>query len=517
MRRPSPFALVLGAAATATALPLWSGHYLPLVDLPQHLHLINVLGHLDDPATLYPEIFKTRGQLTPYLGYYYAVWLLAKVFGLFAANQIFLTAVAVLTPVAMASLLRSLGRNPWLALFACPLFYGDNFYWGFINYCAALPLLFFAMALFVDTLTLAPDPKYRREVGLGLLMVSVQLMHIQAFMFAALALPLLLVMTPSDPARRIRAASAALPGVLFFGIYSIGRLGDKPDVAPGAPWHAWGPILSKQNLSFSPPGANWDKLPELLANGFQDKSDRPVVTWLVAALVLTVVASMIAKPTEKPGSTWPARLRGAALAALALAMFLYLPFDIRGYIYYLNWRFGELFALLVITALPFPGTKGLRTAVIGAGLAIAVVYGVTLASHFRDFDREANAIDTIAKAIPKKAKIAAMSFDTASAIASHPVYLHIASYAALASGGITSFSFASTPHSPLAYQGEPPPAPASEWRPDLFDFRSYGAYYDYFLVRGRVPARSVFRELVGEFAIAAQSGELTLYRHVTTP
>ena len=515
MRRPSPLALVLGVATAFTALPLWSAHYLPLVDLPQHLHLINVMGHLDDPNTLYPEIFKPRGQITPYLGYYYAVWLLAKLVGLFAANQLFLTLVAVLTPVSLAVLLEALGRNPWLSLLACPLFYGDNFYWGFINFCAALPLLFFAMALFVNTLTLPPDPKYRREILLGLLVVSVQLMHIQAFFFAAIALPLLLAMTPSDKLRRLRAAGAALPGALIFAIYSIGRLGDKPDVAPGAPWHAWGPILSKQNLSFNTVEKNWAQLPELLANGFKDNADRPVVTWLVAAALLTIVASLISKPKEAPGATWPARLRGVALAALALVMFLYLPFDIRGYIYYLNFRFAELFALLVIVALPFPGTQGLRLAVVAASVSIAVVYGMTLASHFHDFDREANAIDAITHAVPQKAKIAALSFDTNSAIALHPVYLHIASYPALERGGITSFSFASTPHSPLAYQRNPPPAPASEWYADGFDYRTYGAYYDVFLVRGKVPAQRVFHGDDSQYSIAAQSGAFTLYRRAT--
>lgn len=514
MRRPTPFEAALGLAAAATALPLWSARFLPFVDQPQHLHLINALAHLDDANTLYPEYFQPRGQITPYLGYYYAVWLLAKPFGIFTANQLFLTLVAVATPVSMAALLKALGRSPWLALLACPLFYGDNLYWGFINYCAALPLLFFALALFVRTLEATPDPRYRREALLAMILIAVQLMHIQAFFFAGLALPLLLAMTPSDRVRRLRAVGAAVPGGLLFAIYSIGRLGDKPDVAPGAPWHAWGPIFSKENLSFYPASANWAKLPELLANGFNDKADRPVVTWLLVVAALSVATSLASRPTDPWGKTWPARLRGPALAALALAMLLFLPFDIRGYIYYLNYRFAELFALLAITVLPFPAARNLRMLVAGGALGIAVIYGVTLASHFRDFDREANAIDTISHAVPPKAKIAALSFDVASAIASHPVYLHFASYAALASGGITSFSFASTPHSPLAYRVPPPPAPSSEWRADQFDFPSYGSYYDHYLVRGAVDPRRVFRGQNDRVTVAAQSGEFTLYRRV---
>ncbi len=58
------FALALVAGAT----PLWSARQLPMVDLPQHLHLISVLHRLDDPTTLYPRVFKVTGTVA-FLGY----------------------------------------------------------------------------------------------------------------------------------------------------------------------------------------------------------------------------------------------------------------------------------------------------------------------------------------------------------------------------------------------------------------------------------------------------------------
>ncbi len=64
---------VFAGAIVLAVVPLWAAHALPLVDLPQHLHLISVLHRLGDPSTLYPEFFTTRGELTPYLGYYYVV------------------------------------------------------------------------------------------------------------------------------------------------------------------------------------------------------------------------------------------------------------------------------------------------------------------------------------------------------------------------------------------------------------------------------------------------------------
>ena len=252
--KPSLCAYAFGAALVATALPLWSAHYLPFVDIPQHLHLINVLGHLDDASTLYPEFFKARGEITPYMGYYDVVWLFARVLDVFHANALFLTLVAVATPLAVGALARQLGGSFWIGILACPLFYGDNLYWGFINYCAALPLLFFAMALFLAVLEGPPHPKFAKELGLGLLLVAVQLTHVQAFVYAGVALPVLLLLTPSDKVRRIRAIAATAPAVILFSVWSLGRLGEKPDIAPGQPWKAWGPLLSTQNLSFKPVG-----------------------------------------------------------------------------------------------------------------------------------------------------------------------------------------------------------------------------------------------------------------------
>ncbi|MGQ0504823.1 MAG: hypothetical protein ACT4TC_05845, partial [Myxococcaceae bacterium] len=49
-----------GLALVAAVLPLWVTQSLPFVDLPQHLHLISVLHRIDDPTTLYPQVFALR-------------------------------------------------------------------------------------------------------------------------------------------------------------------------------------------------------------------------------------------------------------------------------------------------------------------------------------------------------------------------------------------------------------------------------------------------------------------------
>ena len=145
--------LAFALALLAGVAPLWCARQLPMVDLPQHLHLISVLHRLDDPTTLYPQVFAARAELTPYLGYYYPVSLLSWIVPLELANRLFLSAMVLGLPLATAFLLRSLGRPRWPAVLTLPFAYGDSFGWGFVNSSASFVLALLCAGLFVRALT----------------------------------------------------------------------------------------------------------------------------------------------------------------------------------------------------------------------------------------------------------------------------------------------------------------------------------------------------------------------------
>ena len=154
------------ALALATCIvPLWVTHYLPFVDQPQHLHLIAVLTHLGDQSTVYPQLFQIRGTVTPYLGYYAIVSALSRLTGIEVANKMFLSAYVIAMPLSMAFLLRSLGRPAWPSLLSLPFAYGDNLAWGFINFCAALPVTYVSCGLCVRAIT---DRRRSRTIAVWL-------------------------------------------------------------------------------------------------------------------------------------------------------------------------------------------------------------------------------------------------------------------------------------------------------------------------------------------------------------
>ena len=71
--QPAPARLAWIAALLAAVSPLWLARELPLVDLPQHLYVLEVLRRLHDPTTLFPRTFEFHPLWSPYLGYYLVV------------------------------------------------------------------------------------------------------------------------------------------------------------------------------------------------------------------------------------------------------------------------------------------------------------------------------------------------------------------------------------------------------------------------------------------------------------
>jgi hypothetical protein len=516
-----PDRLVYAAALVLGALPLWASRYLPMADLPQHLYLISVLHRLDDPTTLYPQFFAARHALTPYLGYYYLVSALNWLLPLETANRVFLTAYVVGLPLGLGFLLRSLGRPVWPSLLALPFAYGDSFGWGFVNYCAALPLTLLCCGLFVRALEDAPRRR-TWAVGLAVCLVAVLLFHVQAFGFLAFGLPWLLLTTavPEDAGAkgvaarlkpRVPALVGVVPGVALFLGWVVLRFGEPADIQPGVPWKAWGPTFSPQNLAWKSFEQNRAELFDVLANTFRDGSDRWALYTVGAVAVAGWLAGLL-RP-ERPATRGPvasARLLG--LGVLALALYFLLPFDIRGYVYYLNTRYSHLAAALLVATMPATVHAWRRPLGIAAA-ACALVLAFVMTSGYRAFSREAAAEwEPLVAATAPRPRVMGLIFDTQSRVVRFPVYIHGAAVLARARGGVPNFTFASTPHSPLRYPGEVPPTFPSEWNPQQLDYATQGAWYDHFLVRGVHPSRVFGERLQSELVVVAESGRSWLVR-----
>ena len=509
--RLTPTQLAWIVACCCGVAPLFASQLLPLVDLPQHLHLISVLHRLDDASTLFPEVFERRVQLTPYLGYYYLVSWLSWLLPLETANRVFLAAYVVGLPLSLGFLLRSLKRPAWPALLALPFAYGDSFAWGFLNYCSALPLAFLTCGFFVRAIEDAP--KRRAWAGaLAAALVAVLLFHVQVFAWLGVALPFLLLTTPApEGPRNVKARLPALlgvvPGVALFIAWIGLRVGEPAEIAPGQPWKSWGPMLSKENLAWKSFEQNRDEFLPMLGNMLRDGSDAlaPKVALGLAALAVVLAFVFGREHREGPIARW----RIVGLAGLGVLLYFALPFDIRGYMYYLNTRYAQLAAALLVVCVP--PVKAERVAQLTwLGVVVGALTAWPLVRGFSDFDGESRALVNLGDDGADKARVMGIIADPGSRFMTHPVYLHASTVVARARGGLTNFSFALTPHSPLKYRGEPPPTFPSEWDPR--PWAQYAHAYDHFVIRGVHPSQLFGQKLDQEFFIAGQRGDFFLVR-----
>ncbi|MGV3622562.1 MAG: hypothetical protein ACO1OB_17215 [Archangium sp.] len=526
MRRPSVEQLVWLAALVCGVAPLWFTQALPLVDLPQHLHLISVLHRLDDASTLYPEFFARRPELTPYLGYYYAVSALNWLLPLELANRVFLSAYIAGLPLSLAFLLRSLKRPTWPALLALPFAFGDSFAWGFINYCASLPIALVTCGLFIRAIE--DQPRRRFWAGwLAVSLVLVLLFHVQSFAWLGVALPFLLLTTPAPEGMtwkaRVPALLGVVPGVLMFVLWIGLRVGQPQEIAPGQPWRSWGPMLSKENLGWKTFEQNVgefvtfrgvDTSFPILGGMTHDGSDQRALrlVFLIALAAIGVgLTRFFSKDKQRQEEGPLVRWRIVGLAVLAAVLYLALPFDIRGYMYYLNTRYAHLLAALLVVSVPVLSDVWSRRFLFIAA-ASALVLALPLTQAFGNFGNESKALTELAKFAGEKPKVMGLVYQTGSRAMTHPLYLHASCVVARERGGLTNFSFALTPHSPLMYRDAPPPTFPSEWRPDQMRWEDQGRYYDHFVVRGPRPEQIFGGKLGSELYVAGQAGDFFLVR-----
>jgi hypothetical protein len=136
--------------------------------------------------------------------------------------------------------------------------------------------------------------------------------------------------------------------------------------------------------------------------------------------------------------------------------------------------------------------------------------------NFRGFDREVGPFDEVLAQAKPGRRLIGIIYEQNSRYAKFSAFLHYASYYRARLGGVSSFSFAELPQSPLRYRPEtaPPRHPAGwEWHTNAYRNDVDGRYYDYVLIHGLVdpfaarPAGPIFRLVIrrGSWALYEKS------------
>lgn len=437
--------------ASALVLMLLRARELPLVDLPQHVLALSEWLRIDagDPTLASLEL----NFRTPYLLAYPVARALAVALPVLTALKLTLAASIVLGVVWLRQLCQRLGHDPWLGLLGFPLGLGYAFCFGFVAFCAALPLTYLA---FRHCFAHRERPSLATGARLGLTLAILLVAHGVALAFSVLVLaPYLALGSRKLLLRRVWPLAAP---------FVVGWLW----LTPSADSTRLGPDY----FAFEPERAL--EIPgQLVGIGSAD----PIASLLGACLLLGLCLSL---GRLRSTLAWPP-------LALALLGYMLFPSLFRG-AGPLGPRFACLFvptALLGFSPRIDEGPRrraARRLLLVAVATLVLSVFGSRLpgyAGETADFRR-------LIAELPSGLSLRPLIFERETrAFPGLPAHLHLAAYYSAEKQGDPGYSFAMYSISVvrLRARSEAKMVGGAEWQPERFDAAREATDYDYFIVK----------------------------------
>jgi hypothetical protein len=497
---------VLFTLVLLATVPLFAGRYLPFFDYPAHLSIPAALRYRTDPATDVARLWQLDLRLVPNAFHYAFTWAGSFVMSLESASRLFVALFCVAAlPAAGAFVLRELGRDFRLAILLVPVSWNQCLWFGFIGFCAALPMSLVVVALLDRALR---QPSRRSSFGLAALMALLAFTHF--FVLAVtLGLAVVVLLNRLREVGFLRSLRAALPlssgPALIAPWFLVGlRAGPEPSAGPVA--HLWSarPRLSEYARLLH----HW------FIGGYSSHVDDALALLLVLALAALVVLGPARASAD--GVTVATRRLPVLLAGCLAIGYLALPFEIRTPFAWwaMNVRLLPLlFAWLVVAVAPGPLGARARPvlAAVAAGSAAFFVYVALDIRYVFNGPAGAGGLATVLSVLPKGARVLGLYTD----YRQHPryeyyPYAYAALYAVVERGGIAT-PFIAIPQS----WTNPKQVPAFPFAGDAAFFHpaAHLAPYSHFLVRACQGAGCLADPLAGapEVKRVAEAARWRLY------
>ena len=459
--RPLPGGVLL-ALILASCVPIMLVHYLPQTDFPQHLAMTTIIDGLLHGTGGFDKYYELDLGRTLYLLPYGLVLLLGRVMPLFLALQVLVFVGAVSYPLALVRLLRVLGKPPELALLGLPLVYNSAFFWGFIPFTLSLNLALWGISLLVQPRRTTGD-----DVTLGLVCGALVLTHVYGLaLLLAFAVLRLLFGPRRDWKRILIPLTPALVGAVLW------------------PWPGDEQVYGK---------TNWPSLyhrvahlPQEVFGAYQQRMEIPLMALFLLLFLLLVAPRFPRSRATLAALTWQERVLWL-MVAINVVAYMLLPLHTPG-AHFIHFR-HILIATMLLPCLPgvyglVRGGTSLRVGLVALAVAAGVHAGVQLVR----FDREARSFDRLLEAVPPRPMLLSLILEPHGRIMHTQPYLHFAAHIQAIRGGVISTSFArfwNIPVRPRRGLNKPQTPDAFEWQPRTFDYRQFGYFYDFVLVRTR--------------------------------
>lgn len=473
-RRDRLFVWVFVLLTLSNLVPLWSVRVPPMQDAWQHLALVDVIHHYDDPGSVYPDYFVLPQSPRPNLVYYYLTHAVGFVTpSLEVANKVVLSLYLLAFPASFLSLLRAFGRSRRLAFFAFPLTYNAFFFYGFVSFLIGIPILFAGLAAYRRFLA-GPWPAHLRHgFWAATFLVLAFFTHAHVFLLFCLLAGILWLLHPGSREDRVFRLAPFIPGLVFFVPWFVVFFVEQ---TPSFSGRAFGSVSEFFGPKYDSPSYVLSSFYRFVGDHFRDdRDDLLFLLWSCVVLVLLMFR-------HAPEARGRARLAALDLEVLTLVLgvsVVVLPEHIESQSIV---SLRHVFFVVVF----FIGWLGFRTAPRRIGLAaIGVLVGLQVATvanlvrGFQAFDRELDDYPSLFERADGGRRLLRVTYNQESAIVPYGAYWHTQFFYTILKGGIADMQFAEYPHNPIQYRpGMVPPKPP----PEFWKSRAW-RYFDYILVR----------------------------------
>lgn len=498
-------ALVTVALAVAVTFPLWVVERPPIQDLPQHVAAIRVISDYHEPALRFREYFELHLWRTQYVSVYALAYLLSWFVSPLVAAKLILSLGLVATPLGLRRLLKELDLDPNAALLCLPVLFNVHVLLGFINFVAAIPMLFFGLA--------AALRLRNTERSCGWLVVAgwaglCFLTHVMPFALLMAGLVIILLPRMLSNFRWAVATLGPVVVVSSFWLFST--------PSGEAVRHLlFGASRGSESIASSPPEEAVREWVDWLGTITRDpEAAQRTVFALMLLLVALVHAGLARTRSTRECHLTACRGRSAIgiLFALCVLGYFFLPTSY-SFMWPISRRFVVLGVLFVIPAAALAPPLTRQGAIVGS--VLLSLHGAQKNEEaFRRFEgRSYQGLDPLIARIPEGHRVAGLIFRTVDPDVKFSPLLHAVNWVKVARGGAVMFTFAEFPQSPFTWNPKqrPPPVPARwEWLPERVRPDQDLVWYDYVLVHhgpGRIAGSC-------RFILDQRDHDWSLYRRV---
>jgi hypothetical protein len=495
-RTQDPSLLISATVLTAGVIFLLFGfRYPPSVDFPQHVAQLSAWVHLSDPSYGFAQQFEVN-RTTPYLLSYILARPFVSWLGALGALKLVVLFATLANVGAFAFLLLTVEQDPWVSLLGFPLTFGFCFYYGFVNFLLATPLIVAAVAL---ALRYARQTRWQEGLCVAGVLGATLLTHGLAFGVAILVAFLVYVGEKGPPRWSslrslwpwVAPTLVAAPWLLAFGSTGVSSAHPyqwAPRDLPGGLTHAWNRCL--------------DLPANLLSIGQGD------VAASAFGVCLIVVAALSLGRYSSSWHRW-------ALYSVAVWAYLLSPFEVLG-VAFVYERFAALVIPgMILLAGPSTPVLGQRTRRLLLAL-LPLAWLAILLVRERAFNLDAKDFDEAIADLPARLRVRPLiTVSTTRAFPDVPVYLHFPAYYQAQKGGYLGYSFARYPVTLMRYRPgvDPGMAEDEEWKPQLFNASRDVPRYECFIVRAeRDLGPTIFGAAAPTVRLVAHAGAWWVYR-----